>query len=192
MAVRRLRRSFFARHSVAVAPELLGLVLLKDGVGGPIIEAEAYHEEEPSCHAHGGRTARNQSLFLRGGHLYVYRIHRSLCANVSTGPPGSGQGVLVRALLPTDGRDRIARRRGGRPERIWTDGPGKVCQALAISLDDDGQDLLSPGGVRLVDRGHRPRPDDVEVGPRVGISRAVDLPWRFLWHPPRPLGAPRT
>ena len=149
---------FFARDVEQVARGLLGKVLLRGGVGGPIVEVEAYHQDEPACHGHRGRTARNASLFLPGGHLYVYRIHQSLCANVVTGEAGVASAVLIRALLPAYGRSRIARRRRGQPQRGWCDGPGKLCQALLLEL---------PTGA-------------VHAGPRIGISRARELPWRFL------------
>lgn len=158
------------------------MTLLADGVGGRVVEAEAYHEREPASHAFVGPTRRNRSLFLEGGHLYVYRIHQVVCANVSCGPAGTGAGVLLRAIEATDGVDTIAARRQGAPRRAWTDGPGKLCRALAITLADDGQDLRGPVGearVRLVDRGERVPDERVVVGPRVGISKAVDLPWRF-------------
>ncbi len=180
---RKLGRRFFTGDVVRLARDLLGLVLLKDGVGGPIVEAEAYRQDEAACHARQGRTQRNQSMFLSGGHLYVYRIHQSICVNVVAGREGEGNAVLVRALSPTDGREVIAERRSQRPERIWTDGPGKLCQALKISLEDDGQDLLGDGPVRLVDRGLRYSDSRVEVGPRVGISKARELSWRFLLRP---------
>jgi DNA-3-methyladenine glycosylase len=156
------------------------MVLVKDGVGGRIVETEAYHEDEPASHAFVGPTRRNASLFLAGGHLYVYRIHQVVCANVSCGPAGSGAGVLFRALAPTEGLDAIAARRAPAPRREWANGPGKLCRALAIGLEDDGQDLVGGAGpVRVVDVGERVPDERVVVGPRVGISKAVGLPWRF-------------
>jgi DNA-3-methyladenine glycosylase len=182
-----LPRAFYAGHATSVARALLGMTLLRDGVGGIIVETEAYHEDEPASHAFVGETRRNRSLFLEGGHLYVYRIHQVVCANVSCGPAGLGAGVLLRALLPTDGLETIALRRAGAPRRAWTDGPGKLCRALAITLEDDGQDLLAARGrVRVVDRGERARDEQVVTGPRVGISKAVDLPWRFRYSPSSP------
>jgi DNA-3-methyladenine glycosylase len=164
-----------------VARDLLGLELLKAGVGGPIVEVEAYHQDEPASHSHRGMTARNRSMFLTGGHIYVYRIHQSICANVVTGAEGEGQAVLIRALLPRHGRDQIAQRRGERPERIWTDGPGKLCSALAISLADDGQDVLAESAtIRLIDRGVRLSDEQIARTPRVGISKATDLTWRLV------------
>ena len=178
---RRLGRRFFQRDVVQLARDLLGLVLLKDGVGGPIVETEAYHQDEASCHAHKGPTRRNRSLFLSSGHLYVYRIHQSICVNVVAGARGIGAAVLVRALVPTDGREAIEARRGGRAERSWSDGPGKLCAALGITLEDDGQDLVGGGGpVVLIDRGVRYPDERVQVGPRIGISKARELPWRFF------------
>lgn len=174
---------FYSRDVVDVARDLLGKVLLKDGVGGPIVEAEAYHQDEASCHGHRGRTQRNQHLFGPGGTLYVYRIHRSVCANVVTGRAGVAEAVLVRALVPTDGRRRVAARRRGQPQRSWSDGPGKVCRALAIDLEDDGTPIGAEGAVVLLDRGLRFGDDEVLVGPRVGISKATELPWRFRVRP---------
>ncbi|MCO5170015.1 MAG: DNA-3-methyladenine glycosylase [Planctomycetes bacterium] len=174
-----LPRAFFERDVVAVARDLLGAVLLRDGVGGRIVETEAYHEREAASHAFVGPTRRNRSLFLRGGHLYVYRIHQVVCANVSCEGAGTGAGVLVRALAPTHGLEQVAARRAGAPRRAWTDGPGKLCRALGITLGDDGQDLVEAAGpVRLV-AGPRAPDAAVVAGPRVGISKAVDLPWRF-------------
>ena len=170
---------FYRRQVTRVARDLLGKVLLKDGVGGPIVEAEAYHQDEASCHGHRGRTARNRNLFGPGGTLYVYRIHRSVCANVVTGADGVAEAVLIRALLPTDGRRRVAARRRGQPERSWADGPGKVCRALAIELGDDGASIGARGAVQLLDRGLRFDDGEVLAGPRVGISKATELPWRF-------------
>lgn len=179
-------RAFYLRHATDVARDLLGMVLRKDGVGGMIVETEAYDEQEPASHAFVGPTRRNASLFLVGGHLYVYRIHQVVCANVSCGPAGSGAGVLFRALAPTEGLDVIEARRASAPRRAWTDGPGKLCRALAIGLEDDGQDLVARGAlarVRVLDPGERAPDERVVVGPRVGISKAVDLPWRFRLSP---------
>jgi DNA-3-methyladenine glycosylase len=165
------------------------VVLLKDGVGGPIVETEAYHEDEAASHAHGGKTPRNMSMFLSPGHFYVYRIHQSICCNVVCSSAGVGAAVLLRALLPSDGREAIRARRGDKPERIWADGPGKVCAALGITLEDDGLNLLDPDcPIRLLDRGVRPPNAEVSVGPRIGISKAVDLPWRFLTRTTRAAG----
>lgn len=184
-----LDRSFFLRDVVEVARDLLGLTLLKGRAGGTIVETEAYHQDEPASHAFRGPTRRNRSLFLEGGHLYVYRIHQVVCANLSVGPAGVGAGVLLRAIVPTDGLRAIAARRASAPRAAWTDGPGKLCLALGITLDDDGQDALAPGAVVRVVRRARPPARPIVVGPRVGISRARDLPWRFRLRGADPAGA---
>jgi DNA-3-methyladenine glycosylase len=149
-------------------------------VGGRIVETEAYTADDPASHSFNGRTRRNAVMFGPPGRLYVYLsygIHR--CANVVTGEPGDGQAVLLRAIVPMVGLDVIRARRGGRPERVLTDGPGKLCEALAIDLDDSGLDLTGPTSIiRILDDG-TPPPEDPIVGPRVGISKAVDVPWRF-------------
>lgn len=183
-APRPFPRRFFLQHAVEVARGLLGARLERDGVGGlvggVILETEAYDQAEPACHAHKGERPRCRTLFLAGGHLYVYRIHQVVCANVSVGPAGHGAGVLFRALVPTHGLELVAARRATAPRRAWTDGPGKLCKALAITLEDDGLDLVTGDGpVRLLDLGARVADADVVAGPRVGISLAVDLPWRF-------------
>lgn len=168
---------FFERDVVELARALLGCRLTREGVGGTIVETEAYREDDPACHAFRGQTPRNQSMFLAGGRIYVYRIHQSVCVNVVCGPEAEGHAVLIRALRPELGRELIAERRGGRPEREWTNGPGKLCQALGITLEDDGTCARS-GPVRL-----EPTPGgasgEVVAGPRVGISKGVELPWRF-------------
>lgn len=175
----RLAPEFFQQPVLEVARALLGKLLLKDGVGGPIVEVEAYHQDEPACHGHRGPTRRNASLFLAGGRLYVYRIHQSVCANVVTGREGQATAVLIRALLPLVGRAAIARRRRAVPERGWCDGPGKLCRALAIVAADDGLDLAS-GPVSVEDHGLVVDATTIVTGPRIGISRAQELPWRFL------------
>jgi DNA-3-methyladenine glycosylase len=157
------------------------MTLLKDGVGGPIVETEAYHQDEPASHSHRGPTERNKSLFLIGGHVYVYRIHQSICANVVAGKAGVGSGILLRAIAPTIDRETIKTRRGDKPERIWTNGPGKLSAALGITLDDDGLDLMAKDcPIQVIDQGLRFDKTQVQIGPRVGISRATEVPWRFL------------
>jgi DNA-3-methyladenine glycosylase len=168
---------------------LLGKVLIVERggveVGGRIIATEAYTADDPASHSFNGPTPRNAVMFGPPGRLYVYLsygIHR--CANVVTGGPGDGQAVLLRAIAPVVGLDVIRTRRAGRPERSLTDGPGKLCQALAIDLDDTGLDLTEPGSsVRILDDGLAP-PTHPIVGPRVGITKAADTPWRFRV-PPR-------
>ena len=177
-----LTRAWFGREADIVAPELLNKVLRverDDGVTlGRIVETEAYLSDDPASHTFNGRTERNRAMFGPAGHLYVYLsygIHR--CANVVTGPEGSGQAVLVRAVTPIGGID-LMRTRRGRPDRELSDGPGKLCQALAIDLEHDGVDLLGGSVVSIDDDGLDP-PRSPLVGPRIGISKAVDAPLRF-------------
>lgn len=142
-----------------------------------LTEVEAYREDDPASHSHRGPTAFNRTMFDRGGLLYVYRsygIH--WCANVVTGPPGEGRAVLLRGGDPVDGVAEMTRRRG-RPDHL-TDGPGKLCQALGIDGSHDGMDLLDPSSpIRLLAGDLLPV---AEATPRIGISRAVDRPWRFV------------
>jgi DNA-3-methyladenine glycosylase len=164
-----------------VAIDLLGKLLVVDRDGtrasGHIVETEAYTRDDPASHSSRGPTLRNAVMFGPAGHLYVYRSYGvHWCANVVTGADGDGQAVLIRAIEPLDGVDEMLRRRGRHP---IADGPGKLCQALGIDGADDGLDLVSPGStVRIVDDG-TPPPADPLVGPRVGISKAVDTPWRW-------------
>jgi DNA-3-methyladenine glycosylase len=154
------------------------LVVDRDGirVAGRIIETEAYTADDPASHSYRGRTMRNEVMFGPAGHLYVYRsygIH--WCANVVTGIEGDGQAVLLRAVDPVEGADEMHRRRGRRP---LADGPGKLCQAFGIDGDDDGTDLCVPSPIRILDDGAGP-PVDPIAGPRIGITKAIDTPWRF-------------
>lgn len=153
---------------------------------GRIVETEAYTADDPASHSFAGRTARNEVMFGPPGRLYVYLsygIHR--CANVVTGPDGDGQAVLLRAVEPLLGIESMRRRRAGRPDRDLANGPGKLCAALGIELLDDGADLCGPSGtIRILDDG-TPSPADPIIGTRIGITKAVDTPWRFRT-PPRP------
>ncbi len=162
-----------------VAPRLLGRLLVVRGVVGRIVEVEAYGgADDPASHAFRGPTTRNRSMFGRAGTLYVYRSYGlHWCANVVTGAPGRGQAVLVRAVRVVAGAEVVQERRAGVPQARWADGPGKVCAALALTGDDDGRDLLADADVGLFDDGEPPGP--VRVTPRIGISRAVDVPWRW-------------
>ena len=160
---------------LTVAAQLIGVQLWIDGVGGAIVETEAYHHEDPASHSHAGPTARNATMFGPPGHAYVYRsygIH--WCLNLVCGTePGSA--VLIRALEPKDGLDRMRARRGLEPVRQLCSGPGKLCQALAVTRDLDGAPLGAPP-FRLAPA---ERPWPVRTGERIGISRAQDQPWRF-------------
>ena len=160
-----------------VAAGLVGWTLLVDGVGGRIVEVEAYAEDDPASHAYRGATVRNASMFGPPGHLYVYRsygIH--WCANVVCERPGRGAGVLLRALEPTHGLERMRARRGVVDDRLLCAGPGRLTQALGLSGADDGADLSqSPFALRPP-----PTPSVVERTPRIGITRAVEQPWRYV------------
>jgi DNA-3-methyladenine glycosylase len=166
----------FGRSVHEVAPELIGATLLVDGVGGRIVEVEAYDQEDPASHGYRGRTERNASMFGPPGHAYVYRsygIH--WCLNLVCEDEGVASAVLVRALEPTHGLDRMRARRGLEDQRLLCSGPGRLCQALGVTRDHDGLPLDRPP-FELHEAG-----GEVEVvaGPRIGISRAVELPWRY-------------
>jgi DNA-3-methyladenine glycosylase len=170
-------REFFARSVHEVAPELVGCTLLVDGVGGRIVEVEAYDGEDPASHGFRGRTERNRSMFGPGGHAYVYRsygIH--WCLNLVCDEEGRAEAVLVRALEPTHGVDLMRARRGVDDERLLCSGPGRLCQALGVTGGHDGKALDRPP-FTLEAR----EATDVEVvsGTRVGLTRAAALPWRY-------------
>jgi len=169
-------RDFFARSVHEVAPDLLGVTLLVDGVGGPIVEVEAYHHEDPASHGFGGRTERNAAMFGPPGHAYVYRsygIH--WCLNFVCEEEGAASAVLLRALEPLVGLDAMRRRRGLEEPRLLASGPGRLCQALGVDRDHDGLPLDEPP-FELRERRAEP---EIVRGPRIGITRATDLPWRF-------------
>jgi DNA-3-methyladenine glycosylase len=172
-----LRRDFFARSVHEVAPDLIGVTLLVDAVGGRIVEVEAYDQEDPASHAYRGRTARNEAMFGPPGHAYVYRsygIH--WCLNLVCGGEGVPEAVLIRALEPTAGLEEQRRRRGVEDERALCSGPGKLCQALGITGEHDGLPLDVPP-FRLDERREVP---EIATGPRIGITRATELSWRYL------------
>jgi DNA-3-methyladenine glycosylase len=183
-----LDAAFLARNSVVVAPDLIGCALELDGCGGRIVEVEAYTRDDPASHSWPGPTARNAAMFGPAGHVYVYRsygIHWMLnlvCADASA--------VLVRALVPEAGRDIIAARRPGVPERDWCRGPGRLGTALAVGPQHDGRPV--DGGAFLL-RARMDKPD-VTATRRIGISKAVERPWRFVETGSRwvssPLGGP--
>ena len=173
---KRLRPADFAGDAPDVARALIGAVLLVDGVGGRIVETEAYDREDPASHTFSGPTPRNQAMFGPPGRAYVYRsygIH--WCLNFVCREEGHGAGVLIRALEPTHGLDVMQERRGLHDPRLLCSGPGKLGQALGITHAMNGHRLdRAPFQVLA-------RAADVEVvtGPRIGISKAVDVPWRF-------------
>lgn len=167
---------FFARSVHEVAPDLIGATFLVGGVGGRIVEVEAYHHADPAAHSFNGRTARNAVMFGPPGHVYVYRsygIH--WCVNFVCEPEGSASAVLIRALEPTAGLPAMRRRRGVADDRLVCSGPGRLCAALAITGAHNGAALHEPPFSLTL------RNDDAAIvaGPRIGISRAADLPWRY-------------
>jgi DNA-3-methyladenine glycosylase len=173
---RLLNRRFFARSVHAVAPDLIGATLLCRGVGGIIVEVEAYHHTDPAAHSYRGRTPRNAVMFGPPGHAYVYRsygIH--WCLNFVCEPAGSASAVLIRALQPTDGVAAMRRRRGLGDERLLCSGPGRVGQALGITGDDNGRALELP----VFNLRARISAPAIAVGPRIGISVAIEHPWRY-------------
>jgi DNA-3-methyladenine glycosylase len=170
---RRRQAELFASHSAVAAPALIGWTLTMDGVGGRIVETEAYDHEDPASHSFSGPTARNAVMFGPAGHIYVYRsygIH--WCMNLVCRGPASA--VLIRAIEPTDGLDLMIARRGLDDPRRLCAGPGRLCQALGVTREHNGLRIdqppfaLTPGP-----------PTQVIAGPRIGITKAADIPWRF-------------
>ena len=171
-----LKRSFFARSVHEVAPDLIGATLLVDGVGGVIVEVEAYHHTDPAAHSFRGPTPRNLVMFGPPGFSYVYRsygIH--WCVNFVCEKAGSASAVLIRALQPTHGIAAMRRRRGLHDERSLCSGPGKLCEALAITIKQSELPLDAPP-IALHARISKP---EIVTGVRIGITKAVDLPWRY-------------
>ena len=177
--MRRLRRSFFARPAPDVAPDLIGKLLIKEdeGLVARIVEAEAYTADDPACHAYRGQTPRNAPLFGPPGHAYVYFTYgMHWCMNTATGTEGEGQGCLLRAAEPLEGLDLMRERRGRSRDRDLLRGPGRLGQAFGLGRDDSGIDLCNGGRLFLADDGAQPA---ILTGPRVGVSLAPDVPWRF-------------
>ena len=166
---------FWTRHPTEVARDLIGWEVFVSGVGGRIVETEAYHHEDPASHSYAGPTPRNQVMFGPPGYLYVYRsygIH--WCMNFVSGETGEGSAVLIRAVEPTAGLEIMAERRGLSDPRALCSGPGKLCQAMGVTREHDGARLDRPpfelreGATKAV-----------VAGPRIGITKAVDQPWRY-------------
>jgi DNA-3-methyladenine glycosylase len=171
-----LKRAFFGRPVLEVAPDLIGVTLLVNGVGGIIVEVEAYHHTEPAAHSYRGPTPRNSVMFGPPGFVYVYRsygIH--WCVNFVCEKAGSASAVLIRALQPTHGVAAMRRRRGLHGEKSLCSGPGKLTEALGITHQHNGLALDAPP-FALHARVGTP---DIVAGIRIGLTKAVELPWRY-------------
>jgi DNA-3-methyladenine glycosylase len=168
-----LRSEFFARSAVTVAYDLIGTSLLVGGVGGRIVETEAYESDDPASHSYGGARPRNGSMFGPNGHAYVYRAYGvHLCFNLVCRP---GSAVLIRAIEPLHAIELMRERRGVRDAQILCAGPGRLTQALGIDMTHDGLPLdRAPFSIRPTAQSQ-----EVAIGRRVGISKAIDRPWRF-------------
>jgi DNA-3-methyladenine glycosylase len=172
-------REFFDRSVHTVARDLIGCTLLVDGCGGVIVEAESYERDDPACHAYIGLTARTGVLFGPPGHAYVYLsygIHSLL--NAVAESEGDAAAVLIRALEPIHGTEEMRARRGDRPDRDLCSGPGKLTEALGVGLGLNGADLLAPP-FEVHPRADEWEEPEVVAAPRVGITKAVERPWRF-------------
>lgn len=172
-----LQREFFDRSVHEVARDLIGCTLLYEGVGGIVVETESYEADDPACHAYVGLTERTKVLFGPPGYTYVYLsygIHSLL--NAVAEPEGEAAAVLIRALEPTHGLEQMRERRGDKPDHDLCSGPGKLTEALGIDLGDNGRDLSGEPFRLTAPAGERP---EIVAGPRIGITKAVELPWRF-------------
>jgi DNA-3-methyladenine glycosylase len=171
-----IRRNFFARSVHAVAPDLIGACFLFNGVGGRIVEVEAYHHTDPAAHSFAGRTERNAVMFGPPGFAYVYRsygIH--WCVNFVCEREGSASAVLIRAVEPLQGLAKMRRRRGLRDIRLLCAGPGRLCEALGITQAHNALALDAPP----FELRRRTAEVEIAVGIRIGITKAADQPWRY-------------
>lgn len=180
-----LPREFYDRDPAVVASELLGKLLIRRSLAGTcvgrIVETEAYlSADDPACHAHRGQTRRNASMFGRPGHAYVYMIHAKWCFNTVTEAAGCGSAVLVRAIEPLVGIERMQQRRGTMKLLDLARGPARLCQALDITGELDGWDLTQRKSLWIADDGVAST-EPVVTTPRIGISQAADLPLRFCY-----------
>ncbi|HET7589356.1 MAG TPA: DNA-3-methyladenine glycosylase [Solirubrobacterales bacterium] len=184
-----MQRDFFDRSVHEVARELIGCTLLYEGCGGTIVETESYEADDPACHAYVGLTARTRILFGPPGYAYVYLsygIHSLL--NAVAEPEGEAAAVLIRALEPTHAVERMRERRGVKSDLDLCSGPGKLTAALGVDLGDNGADLSREPFLIAPPRGRPPR---VVTGPRIGITKAVERPWRFCAAGSRYVSRPR-
>jgi len=173
---RKLGRAFFARSVHEVAPDLIGATMFFNGAGGIIVEVEAYHHTDPAAHSYGGQTERNAVMFGPPCFAYVYRsygIH--WCVNFVCEAEGSASAVLIRAIEPTEGLPAMKRRRGLKDPRLLCAGPGRVCQALGITRAHNALALDKPP----FELRERTGKAEIVAGPRIGITKAVEHPWRY-------------
>jgi DNA-3-methyladenine glycosylase len=184
-----LGANFFDRSVHEVARDLIGCTLLYEGCGGTIVETESYEADDPACHAYAGLTERTGVLFGPPGYAYVYLsygIHSLL--NAVAEPEGEAAAVLIRALEPTHGIERMRERRGVSSNLELCSGPGKLTEALGVDLGDNEGDLTRHPFQLTPPTGERP---EVVVGPRIGITKAVERPWRFCAADSRYVSRPR-
>ena len=173
-----LDAGFFARPVAEVAPDLVGCSLLVGGVGGTIAEVERYQQDDPASHSFRGAVGRAAVMFGEPGRLYVYRSYGlHWCLNVVCEPEGRGAAILVRALAPTHGLDVMRARRAGVADRLLCAGPGRLCAALGVNGRLDGAAAVGPGAAAWV--GARTGPVEIATGPRIGITKAQERPWRY-------------
>jgi len=172
-----LDRTAFAADAPTVARALIGTILLVDGVGGAVVETEAYDREDPASHAFNGPTARNAPMFGPIGHAYVYRSYGlHWCLNLVCDAARPGSAVLIRAIAPTEGIEAMRARRGLEALRLLCAGPGRLAQALGVTGAMTGLPLDAPP-FRLLPRSEADPP--IAVGPRIGLTRGAETPWRF-------------
>ena len=184
--------AFYDRSVHEVARDLVGCVVRHGAAAGRIVETESYHQEEPACHAYAGLTARTETLFGPPGTAYVYRsygIHALL--NAVAEPAGVGAAALIRALEPLEGVELMRARRGLDRREDLCSGPGKLTQALAIGLDLNGTPLAGGGPIELLPRPAGAPAPRIVTGPRIGITKAAELPWRFCDADSRHVSRPR-